>query len=301
MRQIASRASVTLVSLAEYLLTVDVGEVLPPRVELAARAGAGVGTLERAFDSLLAAGAVEVDGVQRAGTTVLRLDYAALWGLAGRSILRGQLPLNVSVEMQAIEVALASAFSARGLEVAMVYQEGAGRRLDAVGRGLSDFAVMSGHAAGALASSEIVPVLGFGPGSYYGTAGLYRLMRKGREPVARVGVDTESPDHRLMVGREFPGAEAVPTPFRLIPPQIVAGALDATVWFGGMALAAQYMAGLRAQHITGRRGDPLMSSEAVVVAAGGSAVQHLLLELDGELLMKTFDHVASTGGEGATP
>ena len=82
----------------------------------------------------------------------------------------------------------------------------------------------------------------------------------------RVGVDRESPDHIAMVTQEFPSAEVVGVPFRLIPPQIVSQRLDATVWFGGMPLPVQYMTTLRAEPLDIRASYSLLNSEAVIVA-----------------------------------
>jgi len=271
-----------LVTLTELLLTVRVG----------------VGTLERAFDTLTAAGAVELDSVPRAGTKVSGMDYGALWRFAGRSILRGQLPLNLTVEMEAIEVALGSALAAQGLEASLVYREGAGRRVGAVARCLGDFAVMS-RSAFETFPGDLSAVHGFGERSYYGSIGLYRLRRDEGGPVQRVGVDKESPDHVAMVTREFPSAEIVETPFRLIPPQIINRHLDATVWFGGMPLQVQYVNMLRAELVGAETTAGLLRSEAVVVVPTDGAAHNLFAELDRELLAKTFTHVVETGTQGA--
>ena len=44
-------------------------------------------------------------------------------------------------------------------------------------------------------------------------------------------------------------AEVVDAPFRLIPPLIENGTLDATVWYGDMALAAHYMTALPVKRV----------------------------------------------------
>ena len=62
---------------------------------------------------------------------------------------------------------------------------------------MSDYAFAAG-------GSGCVAVHSFGPGSYYGVSGFYRLERSKSGPIRRVGVDTESPDHISMVTREFP-------------------------------------------------------------------------------------------------
>jgi hypothetical protein len=178
-----------------------------------------------------------------------------------------------------------------------VYREGAGRRVGAIRRSLSDFAVVSGSAFGSL-SDGFSSVYGFGPSSYYGTIGLYRLRRDEDSEVRRVGVDIQSPDHIAMVSREFPSAEIVEAPFRLIPPQIVSRRLDATVWFGGMPLPVQYINTLRAEPIDPASAGELLTSEAVVVAPADGAVHNLFAELDRDLLTKTFTHVVETGIQG---
>jgi len=133
--------------LSEILLTREPGDSLPPRQELAHEIGVGVGTLTRALDALIADDAVVLKSVQGAGTVVEAIDYVALWRFAGRSILRGQLPMNLSVQMEAIEVAVGQSIAASSLDVAMVYREGATRRMRAVEEGMADFAIVSSRAA----------------------------------------------------------------------------------------------------------------------------------------------------------
>lgn len=287
---IDSRASAALLALADLLLCVGPGESLPSRQALAERAGVGIGTLARAFDSLTSAGAVALSSVPRAGTTVERIDYAELWRLAGRSILRGQLPMNLSVQMEAIEVAVESALQGNRLEAALVYREGARTRMRAVERGLADFAVVSAHAFESNAGKLSV-VYSFGPSSYYGTSSLYSLRRNDDCPIRRVAVDDHSPDHLAMVRYEYPDAEMVATPFRLIPARIAAGQLDATVWFGGTALPVEFVNSLRTQPVTTLDADELLASEAVVVSLADGAVAHVFTQLDHGRLARTFSRV----------
>jgi YhfZ C-terminal domain/Bacterial regulatory proteins, gntR family len=291
--RIDSRASTALVWLSELLLRTAPGEQIPSRQELASEAGVGVGTLARAMDTLTEAGAVALNSVQRAGTSVERIDYPQLWRLAGRSILRGQLPMNLSVQMEAVEVALGQALTASDLDVALVYREGAARRMRAVENGLADFAVAStsaleGH------DRSLRTACCFGPGSYYGDSQLYLLRRDDGAPVRRVGVDEHSPDHLAMVTASFPSAEIVVAPIRLIPLMIIDGRLDATIWFGGAALPVEYVNLLRTEVLEASIGG-LLASQAVVVAPANGAVEHLFGQLDDGLLMTTYSAVLEAG------
>ena len=160
--RIDSRARAALHELAEFLLCQVPGGRLPPRHVLARQAGVGVGTLTRALETLIDAGAVGLESVQGAGTLVETIDYASLWRLSGRSILRGQLPMNLSVQMEAVEVAIGQALSASSLDVALVYREGASRRMRAVDAGVADFTVVSSRSLSGRAS--LGAAFGFGSG-----------------------------------------------------------------------------------------------------------------------------------------
>jgi hypothetical protein len=288
-----SRASTALAWLSELLLRTVPGEQIPSRQELASQADVGVGTLARAMDTLTETGAVALNSVQRAGTSIERIDYPQLWRLAGRSILRGQLPMNLSVQMEAVEVAIGQALTASDLDVALVYREGAARRMRAVENGLADFAVVSTKALDGYGRS-LSPAYCFGPGSYYGDSRLYLLRRTDGAPVRRVGVAEDSPDHLTMVTAIFPSAEIVVAPFRLIPLMIIDGRLDATIWFGGSALPVEYVNLLRTEVLKANIGG-LHASRAVVAAPGGGAVEHLFGQLDDELLSTTYSAVLESG------
>ena len=288
-----SRASTAVVWLSELLLRTVPGEQIPSRQELASQADVGVGTLARAMDTLTEAGAVALNSVQRAGTSVERIDYPQLWRLAGRSILRGQLPMNLSVQMEAVEVAIGHSLTARDLDVALVYREGAARRMRAVENGLADFAVVSTRALDGYGRS-LRAAYCFGPGSYYGDSRLYLLRRNDGVPVRKVGVDEHSPDHLAMVTASFPSAEIVAAPFRLIPLMIIDGRLDATIWFGGTALPVEYVNLLRTEVLEANIGG-LLASHAVVAAPADDAVEHLFGQLDDELLRTTYSAVLEAG------
>lgn len=289
---IDSRASAALHELCDLLLARDVGDQLPSRQGLARQAGVGIGTLTRALDTLIGAGAVALHSVQGAGTSVQAIDYAALWQLSGRSILRGQLPMNLSVQMEAIEVAIGQALTACSLDSALVYREGASRRMRAVEDGLADFAVVSSRSLSRRAS--LGAACGFGAGSYYGDNRLYLLRRSDDAPIRTVGVDEQSPDHVDMVTGLFPDAEIVPAPFRLIPPMIIDGRLDATIWFGGTALPVDHVNQLRTEAVELEASD-LMASEALVAVIRDGAVAHLFKQLDATLLRATYAAVLDAG------
>jgi hypothetical protein len=284
---------VTVAWLAELLLKTVPGDQIPARQELATQSEVGVGTVMRAMEILIDAGAVTLNSVQRAGTSVERIDYARLWRFAGRSILRGQLPMHLSVQMEAIEVGIRQVLTTKDLEIALVYREGAGRRMRAVEEGLADFAVVSTNALEAY-GRPLSAAYCFGPGSYYGNSRLYLLRRIDDAPVRRVGVDEHSPDHLAMITAGFPAAEVVAAPFRLIPLMIIDGRLDATIWFGGTALPVEHVNLLRTDELEVDVGD-LLAARAVVVAPTGGAVQHLFGQLDEELLQTTYTATLAAG------
>lgn len=283
---LGSKLTLAVTALSNRLLQTDVGTRFPRVGDLAEDTSAAGGTMFKALHLLREVGALRASVVQRQGTTIEDLDYAALWLYSGRGHIRGVLPVPISESMQALAVALEQALDRLGLPVVLLYREAARRRVEAVLGGHADFTVMS---APAMASfSEMAVAQQFDSGSYYGESGIFRLHRAGDESVRRVGVDAGSPDHRALVESEFPGVETVHAPFRQVPSMIVAGKIDATVWYGGTALPIAYLNRLEAHRASAEESRRLASVRAVLTAPADGVAWRLLRGLDGNGLRRDY-------------
>lgn len=294
MPNIESRSSHAVRMLAQILLRNE-GNNLPTTRVLADQAGVGVATVAKALEFLGESGAVKVVRVQRYGTTIEHLDWGRLWLSAGYGPLRGIVPMSLSSAMQGIEVAIARVLEAYGIEFSFSYQAGASVRLEALEAGKADFALVSKHAL--VQTPNIRIAHEFPVGSYYGTTGIYRLLRRGIERVERVGADTGSPDHVSLVKAEFPGREVVSAPFRYIPALVAQGKLDASVWYGGAAVSGGYINLLRTESATSREAQDLELTSAVLISSLQSPACNLMLGLDQHLLDQIYTQVANSDDE----
>lgn len=281
-----TKLTAAVAALSERLLRTEVGTRFPRVSDLAAGTGAGDGTMFKALHLLRDAGAVQASLVQRQGTTIEALDYAALWRLSGRQQIRGVLPMPISEAMQALAVALERSLDRLGLPVVLLYREGAQRRVEAVSGGHADFTVMSAPAAATFPTMAVARR--FDRGSYYGDSGIFRLHRVGDDVVRRVGVDMGSPDHCELVASEFPGVETVDAPFRRTPSMIIRGSIDATVWYGGTVVPVSYLDRLEAHRAAAAKARQLTSVRAVVTAPADSAAWQLLHAADEASLLRDY-------------
>lgn len=281
-----SKLGVAVTALSDRLLRTEVGTRFPRVGDLATGTPAAGGTMFKALHLLRDAGAVQASVVQRQGTTIEDLDYAALWRYSGRGDVRGVLPVPISESMQALAAAVEQALDRIGLPAVLLYREAARCRVDTVLDGHADFTVMSEPAAATFSTIAVAQT--FDPGSYYGESGIFRLHRAGDDSVRRVGVDAGSPDHQALVQSEFPGVETVHAPFRRVPSMIVAGEIDATVWYGGTAIPVAYLDRLEADRASAAEARRLATVSAVLAAPGDGVVWRLLRGLDGSALQRDY-------------
>jgi hypothetical protein len=283
--RVESKSTQAVRALARRLLVLD-GEKLPPTDELAEQAGVGIGTVAKALEFLRQEGALHVRRTQRSGTTVERLDHGHLWNHAAYGPVRGGLPIQLDISLDAVAVALTEALDAVGVQASLTHRAGAVRRVEAIKAGEFGFTVISRHTLDRV--HGVKTVCQFGPGSYYGTTGIYRLLARDGRRIERVGGYSDSPDHYDLVQAEFPEATIVDVPFRAIPHLILDGRVDATVWYGGAPIPGALINGLKTETARSKASEELASTPAVVVVAQRSPLYNLLQHLDRDLLERTY-------------
>jgi DNA-binding GntR family transcriptional regulator len=82
---LVSRQGVTVIKLANLLLTHQPGDRMQPVQQYAAEFGTGVGTVQAALTYLQDIGAVSLDSRGHLGTFVRQIDYPLIWSLTGQN------------------------------------------------------------------------------------------------------------------------------------------------------------------------------------------------------------------------
>lgn len=266
--------------------------VLPPTKTLAAEASVGVGTMAKALTILQQSRAIKLQAIQRYGTTIEWVDYVKLWTLGKFRPLRGIFPMPLSLSIQALEYTLTKAIEGIGMAMVTSYREGAMRRLSVINDERSaDFTIMSDYAANTLQVKHVR--YRFGPGSYYGHMGIYKLLPMRQRVIHKVGVDEMSPDHKAMTLAEFPGAEVVSVPFRLLPRQIIRGEVDATVWYGGTAVPVEYINHLRSEPALSKQSVEIAQAAAVLVVNPENPAFKVISLLDVSQMIQEYQEFTS--------
>lgn len=223
--------------IARDLLHVLPGERLRTTTEYARRVGVGQGTIQKAFRTLEALGAIRVIAQGHLGTFLRDREIAVLWRAAGYETIIGVLPLPDWSEVEGLATALYDSFAEVGIAVNLVHSSASKHRLAEVLERRASFATMSQLVAKrALRRHPSLTTLFQGkPGSYYRTDSLVvlsapRIHR--HDQIKRVAVDRSSPNHVEITKREFgsDNVELVEVPYRRAAEAILAGSADAAVW-----------------------------------------------------------------------
>ncbi len=291
-----SKSTQAVRALARTLLALD-GENLSSTRELAEEAGVGTGTVSKALEFLSDEGTLRAQRIQRSGTTIEHLDYGRLWSYAAYGPVKGVLPMSLDASLERLVTAVTAALEAAGVQASLTYRAGALRRLQAVREGQIDFTVVSQHT---LAGEDgVIAVHQFGAGSYYGTTGIYRLLRRDGGPIQSVGGCSESPDHYDLVRAEFPEAALVDVAFRTIPRLVVEGKVDATIWYGGTPVPGELVNALKTEPAQSTAAEELIQTAAVMVVASQSPAQNLFQSLDRGLLDRSYAAALHVGAHHA--
>lgn len=221
--------------LARILLASELGQRLPNIAELRSQIGVGAGTVQKALQELQQDGFVTIDSKQRQGTHILGRHVGALWKTANLPTLTAVLPLPNSWEFQGLATGLRAQLDEIGIPSTFLYGHGSEQRIQALGNGLAQIAVMSLHAARQWVATEprVAIDQSFPSGSYYAPDSVLVIARDPRGSLKsglRVGIDRLSADHTHLTQREFPTNSYVDVSYAQLPSALTRGIIDAAVW-----------------------------------------------------------------------
>lgn len=223
--------------IARRLIAIPVGERLPTVGELSRQYHVGFGTVHKVLRQIEERGAVQLEVRGHLGTVLAAKNLDALWRLSGHGTLIGALPLPTSREYRALASGLYAEFRGSEIPFDVVFINGGRKRLDLVGSGRFDFAVVSATAA-QRAQAETPGFRVFrrlAPGSYYAPDSMVVIAAphvEDKEQIGVIGIDPSSIDHALLSRAEFRDrpVRTVECSYENIPELVAAGELDGAVW-----------------------------------------------------------------------
>ncbi|QUL99583.1 MAG: hypothetical protein IMF26_04880 [Candidatus Fermentithermobacillus carboniphilus] len=193
----------------------------------------GRGTIQSALNYLEEQGAVQLERRGHLGTQITAIDYKKLWLNGGARSVTGVMPLPYSRRYEGLATGLYQVFRTAGLPFNLAYMRGSSNRIESLKRQQYDFAVISKLAAEEN-SSEVEPVIEFGPQSY--VSGHRVLFASGDETQIRdgmrVGIDNSSADHVVLTKTECAGhnVELVEMPYSQVIRSLLTRRIDAAIW-----------------------------------------------------------------------
>lgn len=290
-------------------LRLGVGGRLPTNAHYARTAGGTAGTIQRAMAALAEQDAVTTTSHGARGRAVRSIDLGRAWALAGLSPVRLLLPPAGPEEVDRLSDALTGDLTAAGVPHTVRHQRGGTLRLDSLGAGRADVAVVS---AGVLRSAaerlgENVPVRLLAPGSYYGPGRLVVVRRtedgeQSRPPV-RVAIDRDSPDHAALTEAAFPaeaGHTYVSHPFPDVPAAVLRGDVDAGIWHRSHSVIPLDLAGLTCESLPAAA-EAVWSSISAAALVGDGARQELGSVLRSILCTGPWSAAAPVTRRGSSP
>ncbi len=201
------KKGVTISNLAMDLLSKNKGDRIPPVAYYQQEFRVSRGTIQNAFSYLQEIGAVALAHHGHQGTYIEDMDYGKLQESCVQQKILGIMPLPYSLTYEGFATAIYEQLNS--LKFNMAYARGAVGRIELVGSGTYQFAVVSQYAASyAIASGKDVEILqNFGPGSYLSRHVL--LLRdpkaEGIEDGMRVAYDDDSLDQSKITSNVIKG------------------------------------------------------------------------------------------------
>lgn len=189
-----------IIFLSRYLLSMEEGERLLLKKELARVSGTGVGTVQNALKKLEDLGAVKLVSRGHLGTFIESLDKKLLWKHSLYGYVRGTMPLPYSGVLVGMATGIHNSFPEEGPMLRMSYVRGGRVRIQNLMDGLDDFTVCSLYSARiAMETYQDVRIfMEFDDNTYMGKPAL--LLRKGIKLAdgIRIGIDGSSYDQELI-------------------------------------------------------------------------------------------------------
>lgn len=226
-------------TVARRLIGMERGSRVPGVTELARDSGVGYGTVQEAMHLLEDIGAATFRRRGAQGTVLEEAHADSLWFVANVGHFVGSLPMPYSRRYEGLATGLHSLLKEAGIPVSLSYMRGGIRRLEALLKGGSNFAITSLFTARVFEEvypGELLMVVELGPRSYVTEHQiiLSNPAKSGIELGMKVGIDRDSADQARITEMELAALEGevrlMPMTYTQVLRELEAGRLDAAVW-----------------------------------------------------------------------
>ena len=202
------RSGSCMVYLARYMLTLQPGDRIVTKSQLAKQYKVGVGTVQTALQRLEDIGGIRMNCRGHLGSFIESINIGILWKYSMYGYVRATMPLPHSDIFNGLAAGITSSWeNQEGIMLQMSYVNGSRKRVKNLQAGLNDFIVCSMiDAKSAIAEDPDLHVyLELGPDTYMGDPAV--LLREGVELTngIRVGIDQASYDNKYLVQRAYQG------------------------------------------------------------------------------------------------
>lgn len=221
------------ISLAEYLLPLDLGSQIFSVRELAIKFDASVGTISHIFQDLEKQGAVEIERRGHLGSFLVSRSISTLWEIieASPMVIAFTIPSNSRFE--GLATGIKAVIQSEGIKIYLIFIRGSSTRMKALREDRCHAVVLSQLSADDECSKNEEVILSFPKGSWLKENRIFtRVGEQTKEHPLRVGVDPDSFDHFLITKLTFgdENVEYIKTNFTQLPRLFQDGHIDATIW-----------------------------------------------------------------------
>lgn len=237
-----SKQGLIRIMLARRLFDLARGDRLPIIAELTEEFDCSRGLVQNAIAMLEETGAIVLNKRGSLGTFLVSTYYSKLWRETAWESIVGCSPLPYTKRHEGLATGIYSLMDKMGIPFRFAYMQGAETRAQAIMSGKFHFATMSKVAAQIICDREpsLHILMSLPPLSYLGGYAMaYRDKAWKEKKVLKVGIDSNSPDHALMIRSRF-GAkyeaktgqkvEFVPLPYTRMIEAMHSGLIDITIY-----------------------------------------------------------------------
>src|SRR5574341_317337 len=231
-----SKQGIITVKLASEFLAYHPGDRIKTAKEYARDLDSGTGTVQVAMKLLTDAGAIGLSARGQLGTFITKIDYLELYHFTLRGSIVGAMPLPYSRRYEGFATGLKENFQEKNFDLNLTFIRGSANRLSALDDRRCDFTFLSRMAVEQIEAEGKRFALkhGLGTGTYV-SKHIVLLRDNSQNCIQngmRVGVDTQSSDHMILVKRacEDRQVEFLDMSYMQLLAALTTGRIDATVW-----------------------------------------------------------------------
>ena len=237
-------------------LAVGVGNKLPTNTEFRDRYQIGIGTIQRALNSLNENNSLKTQSKGHLGRIVTHLDIGTCWNVANLNPIQIAVPISGPVEIDVLNHQVTDQLNRLNIAHAVKHIGGSENRISGLIDGSYDMAIVS---RGVIKSSGYDlanhKMMLLPSGSYYSKNRLVVVHRNNykKEGKIKVAIDKKSTDHKQLTLAEFPPSEQteyIETDFQTIPARLLEEEIDIGIWHVTNSPIPLNLAGLSAHYLT---------------------------------------------------